>query len=98
MLRVCFEGIEQTVALTDLAVVTLPTVGADALVHADFVDAGASIAAWVAFTVVDVWEKQQKTQQRTARCKTEKELMYDTTGFVSRFTLRRRSLVLLSWQ
>lgn len=78
--------------------VTLPTVGADALVHADFVDAGASIAAWVAFAVVDVWEKQNKKKQRTARCKTEKELTYDASGFVWRFTLRRWSLVLLSWQ
>ena len=40
--------------LTDLAVVALPDVAADALVHADFVNAGASIAAWVALTVVDV--------------------------------------------
>lgn len=78
--------------------VTLPTVGADALVHADFVDAGASIAAWVAFTVVDVWEKQKNKKHRRARCKTEKELTCDANGFVSRFTLRRWSLVLLSWQ
>lgn len=40
--------------LTDLAVIALPTVAADALVHADFVDAGASIVARVALAVVDV--------------------------------------------
>lgn len=51
---VCFEVTGQAVLLTDLAVVTLPTVAADALVHTDFVDAGASIAAWVTLAVVDV--------------------------------------------
>lgn len=40
--------------LTYLAVVALPTVAADTLVHTDFVDAGASIAARVALAVVDV--------------------------------------------
>lgn len=40
--------------LTDLAVDALPSVAADALVHADFVDAGASIAAWVTLAVIDV--------------------------------------------
>lgn len=44
----------QGVLLTDLAVVALPAVAADALVHADFVDAGASVAAWVTLAVVDV--------------------------------------------
>lgn len=38
----------------DLAMVALPTVAADALVHTDFVDAGASIAAWITLTVIDV--------------------------------------------
>lgn len=42
------------VLLTDLTVVTLPTVTADALVHADFVDAGASVAARVTLAVVDI--------------------------------------------
>lgn len=50
----CFEVTWRAVLLTDLAVVALPTVAADALVHVDFVDAGASIAAWVTLTVVDV--------------------------------------------
>lgn len=45
---VCFQG------LTDLAVVPLPAVGADALVHADLVDAGAPVVARVALAVVDV--------------------------------------------
>lgn len=40
--------------LTDLAVVALPAVAADALVNADFVDAGASVAARVALAVVYV--------------------------------------------
>lgn len=44
----------QAVLLTDLAMVALPAVAADALVHADFVDAGASVAARVALAVVDV--------------------------------------------
>lgn len=34
--------------------VALPAVGADALVHADLVDAGASVVARVALAVVDV--------------------------------------------
>ena len=42
------------VLLTDLTVVTLPTVATDALVHADFVDAGPSIAARVTLAVVDI--------------------------------------------
>lgn len=45
----------QTAVLTDLAVVTFPAVAADALVHADFVDAGASVVAWVTLTVIDIW-------------------------------------------
>lgn len=40
--------------LTDLAVVPLPAVGADALVHADHVDARAAVVARVALAVVDV--------------------------------------------
>ena len=34
---------------------SLPAVATDALVHADFVDAGAAIATRVALTVVNVW-------------------------------------------
>lgn len=48
------EVTARAVLLTDLAVVALPTVAADALVHADFVDAGASVATWVTLAVVDV--------------------------------------------
>lgn len=66
-LWVCFEVMRQTVLLTDLAVVTLPTVAADALVHADFVNAGASIAAWVTLTVVDVWRIKKKNDEKNAR-------------------------------
>lgn len=51
---VCFEVTGQEALLTDLAMVALPTVAADALVHTDFVDAGASIAAWITLTVIDV--------------------------------------------
>lgn len=47
-------GVGAAVIDVDLAVVALPTVAADALVHTDFVDAGASIAAWVTLAVVDV--------------------------------------------
>lgn len=39
--------------------VALPAATTDALVHTDFVDAGASIAAWVALAVVDVYKKQK---------------------------------------
>lgn len=46
--------------LTDLTVDALPAVTTDALVHADFVDAGASIAAWVTLAVVDVWNLKEK--------------------------------------
>lgn len=42
------------VVLTYFAVVSLPAVTTNALVHADFVDAGAAVAAWVTLTVVDV--------------------------------------------
>lgn len=49
-----YEVTGQAVLLTDLAVVALPAVPADALIHADFVDAGSSIATWVTLTVVDV--------------------------------------------
>lgn len=45
----------QASLLTDLTVDALPAVTTDALVHADFVDAGASIAAGVTLAVVDVW-------------------------------------------
>lgn len=58
----CFEVMGQAVLLTDLAVIALPAVTADALVHADFVDAGASIAAWVALAVIDVYEKQKSRE------------------------------------
>lgn len=51
---VCFEVTWRAGLLTYLAVVALPAVAADALVHADFVDAGASVAAWVTLAVVDV--------------------------------------------
>lgn len=44
----------QAVLLTDFAVDAFPAVAADALVHADFVDAGASVAARVTLAVVDV--------------------------------------------
>lgn len=47
-------GVGAAVIDVDLAVVALPTVAADALVHTDFVDAGASVAARVALAVVDV--------------------------------------------
>lgn len=47
-------GVGATVIDVDLAVVALPTVATDALVHADFVNAGASIAAWVTLAVVDI--------------------------------------------
>lgn len=57
------EVMRQALLLTDLAMVTLPTVAADALVHADFVNAGASIAAWVTLTVVDVCEKKRMTRK-----------------------------------
>lgn len=63
-LWVCFEVMRQTVLLTDLAVVTLPTVAADALVHADFVNAGASIAARVTLTVVDVWRRKKRMTRK----------------------------------
>lgn len=53
------EVTRQALLLTDLAMVTLPTVTTDALVHADFVNAGASIAAWVTLTVVDIWGKEK---------------------------------------
>lgn len=46
--------------LTDLAVVTFPAPAADALVHADFVDAGAAVVAWVALTVIDIWGAKQE--------------------------------------
>ena len=51
----CVDIREQAVLLTDLAVVALPAVAADALVHADFVDAGAAVAAGVTLTVIDIW-------------------------------------------
>lgn len=51
---VCSDVTGRAVLLTDLAVVALPTVAADALVHTDFVNAGASVAAWVTLAVVDV--------------------------------------------
>lgn len=41
--------------LTYLTVVSFPAVTTDALVHADFIYAGASIVARVALTVIDVW-------------------------------------------
>lgn len=47
-------GVSTAVIDVDLAMVTLPAVTADALVHTNFVNAGASIAAWVTLTVVDV--------------------------------------------
>lgn len=47
-------GVGAAVIDVDLTVVALPTVAADALVHADFVDARASVAARVTLTVVDV--------------------------------------------
>lgn len=50
----CSEVPAGAALLTDLAVVPLPAVATDALVHADFIDAGASVAAWVALAVVDV--------------------------------------------
>ncbi len=54
MVWVCFEVTGRAVLLTDLAVVALPAVPADALVHADFVNARSSIATWVTLAVVDV--------------------------------------------
>lgn len=42
------------VPLTDFTVVALPAVATDALVNADFVDAGASVATGVALTVINV--------------------------------------------
>lgn len=50
----CFDIMGQAGLLTDLTVDALPAVTTDALVYADFVDAGASIAAWVTLAVVDV--------------------------------------------
>lgn len=46
--------VSAAVIYVDLTVVALPAVAADALVHTDFVDAGASITAGVALAVVDV--------------------------------------------
>lgn len=48
--------------LTDVAVVPLPAVGADALVHADLVDAGAPVVARVALAVVDVWNGEGRVR------------------------------------
>lgn len=52
--EVCCEVTGAGVILTDLAVVALPAVAADALVHADFVDAGAAVPTRIALAVVDV--------------------------------------------
>lgn len=43
------------VIYVNLTVVALPAVSADALVHADFVDARAAVSAGVALTVIDVF-------------------------------------------
>lgn len=64
---VCFEVTGQEALLTDLAMVALPTVAADALVHTDFVDAGASIAAWITLTVIDVWNVKKNTTKHELR-------------------------------
>lgn len=55
----CILCKEKFLILTYLAVVAFKAVSADALVHADFVDAGASVAAGVTLTVVDVYAKKE---------------------------------------
>lgn len=89
--RLCFEVAGQAALLTDLAMVALPAVAADALVYADFVDAGASVAARVALAVVDVWGLN-----RREKC----EIEYLSRRDLSRLVVRRIlwNLVLLSWQ
>lgn len=80
-------------ALTDLAVVALPAVGANALVHADLVDAGASVVARVALAVVDVCGRDDDNtaalnfQVGETRCSCSPSLI-----------LASLPLVLLSWQ
>lgn len=55
--------------LTYLAVVTLPAVRADALVHADLVDAGAAVVARVALAVVDVWNEGSRVRFLRGSCR-----------------------------
>lgn len=45
--------------LTDLTVVSFPAVATNALVHADFVDAGAAVTTGVTLTVINVCRKSR---------------------------------------
>lgn len=51
---IIFFTVTVEMLLTDFTMVALPAVTTDALVHANFVDASSSIAAWVTLTVIDV--------------------------------------------
>lgn len=58
----------------------LPAVATDALVHADFVDAGASVATWVTLAVVDVWNLKRRENVRLPSRRSDRRHSVENSG------------------